>query len=204
MEIGLRMIADRAGLRRGLADDDMAAVGTLPDLVALPGEDQAVFDIFQQLAIAGLVGFFDLGDAFKQGCDLVKALGTGVGGEGGVHIRPFVVFALGGVEQVFLCRGDLAAAQELEPQLGVLLFVGCRFFKQRGDLLVAVLPGFGGVIGVFVAGLGFAGKGGLQVPFVTSAKIGDCTKLDTLRTLGIKNFDLCFVCIGENFQSSLE
>ena len=42
------------------------------------------------------------------------------------------------------------------------------------------------------------------MPFVTSAKIGDCTKLDTLRTLGIKNFDLCFVCIGENFQSSLE
>ena len=33
------------------------------------------------------------------------------------------------------------------------------------------------------------------MPFVTSAKIGDCTKLDTLRTLGIKNFDLCFVCI---------
>lgn len=42
------------------------------------------------------------------------------------------------------------------------------------------------------------------MPFVTSAKIGDCTKLETLKTLGIKNFDLCFVCIGENFQSSLE
>ena len=38
-------------------------------------------------------------------------------------------------------------------------------FKQRGDLLIAVLPGFGSVIGVFVAGLGFAGKGGLQVGF---------------------------------------
>ncbi len=42
------------------------------------------------------------------------------------------------------------------------------------------------------------------MPFVTSAKIGDCTKLDTLKALGIKNFDICFVCIGENFQSSLE
>lgn len=40
--------------------------------------------------------------------------------------------------------------------------------------------------------------------FATSAKIGDCTKIDTLKTLGIKNFDICFVCIGENFQSSLE
>ncbi len=42
------------------------------------------------------------------------------------------------------------------------------------------------------------------MPYVTSAKIGDCTKLDTLRALGIKNFDLCFVCIGDHFQSSLE
>lgn len=42
------------------------------------------------------------------------------------------------------------------------------------------------------------------MPFATSAKIGDCTKLDTLKTLGIRNFDICFVCIGENFQSSLE
>lgn len=42
------------------------------------------------------------------------------------------------------------------------------------------------------------------IPYATSAKIGDCTKLDILETLGIKNFDLCFVCIGEHFQSSLE
>lgn len=40
--------------------------------------------------------------------------------------------------------------------------------------------------------------------FATSAKIGDCTKTDTLKTMGIGNFDLCFVCIGENFQNSLE
>ncbi len=39
---------------------------------------------------------------------------------------------------------------------------------------------------------------------VTSAKIGDCTKVDVLKTLGVDNFDYCFVCVGENFQSSLE
>ncbi len=39
---------------------------------------------------------------------------------------------------------------------------------------------------------------------VTSARIGDCTKEEVLKNLGIKNFDLCFVCIGTNFQSSLE
>lgn len=42
------------------------------------------------------------------------------------------------------------------------------------------------------------------VPFVTSAKIGDCTKTEVLETLGINDFDVIFVCIGENFQSSLE
>ncbi len=39
---------------------------------------------------------------------------------------------------------------------------------------------------------------------VTSAKIGDCTRPEVLQALGIGNFDACFVCIGKNFQSSLE
>lgn len=41
-------------------------------------------------------------------------------------------------------------------------------------------------------------------PYVTSAKIGDCTNPEVLRGLGAANFDLVFVCIGTNFQSSLE
>ena len=39
---------------------------------------------------------------------------------------------------------------------------------------------------------------------VTSAKIADCTKVEVLRSFGVRNFDICFVCIGTNFQSSLE
>ena len=39
---------------------------------------------------------------------------------------------------------------------------------------------------------------------VTKAQIGDCKDEDVLRTLGVSNFDICFVCISENFQSSLE
>uniref|UniRef100_UPI003FEF3971 potassium channel family protein n=1 Tax=Roseburia sp. TaxID=2049040 RepID=UPI003FEF3971 len=42
------------------------------------------------------------------------------------------------------------------------------------------------------------------LPLVVSAKIGDCTNPKVLKTLGVSHFDLCFVCIGENFQSSLE
>ena len=42
------------------------------------------------------------------------------------------------------------------------------------------------------------------LPYVTSAKIGDCTNVKVLESLGISNFDLCVVCIGTNFQNSLE
>ena len=43
-----------------------------------------------------------------------------------------------------------------------------------------------------------------MLPLVVSAKIGDCTNETVLKSLGIDNFDICFVCIGTNFQSSLE
>jgi len=39
---------------------------------------------------------------------------------------------------------------------------------------------------------------------VTKAQIGDCKDEEVLRSLGVSNFDICFVCISENFQSSLE
>lgn len=42
------------------------------------------------------------------------------------------------------------------------------------------------------------------VPIVTNTRIGDCMKLEVLQSLGVRNFDVCFVCIGTNFQSSLE
>lgn len=43
-----------------------------------------------------------------------------------------------------------------------------------------------------------------MLPYVVSAKIGDCTNIEVLRTFDIPSFDTCFVCIGENFQNSLE
>ncbi|WP_395028297.1 potassium channel family protein, partial [Robinsoniella sp.] len=42
------------------------------------------------------------------------------------------------------------------------------------------------------------------LPYATTAKVGDCTNEEVLKSLGISNFDLCFICIGSNFQSSLE
>jgi len=42
------------------------------------------------------------------------------------------------------------------------------------------------------------------LPFVTNAQIGDTTNEQFMMSLGINNFDLCVVAIGDNFQSSLE
>lgn len=41
-------------------------------------------------------------------------------------------------------------------------------------------------------------------PIVTSVLIGDCTNPEVLKSIGVSNYDVCFVCIGSNFQSSLE
>ena len=42
------------------------------------------------------------------------------------------------------------------------------------------------------------------LPFVTNAQIGDSTNAEFLRSLGIGNFDVCFVTISGSFQNSLE
>ena len=42
------------------------------------------------------------------------------------------------------------------------------------------------------------------LPYVTSAQIGDCANEQYMNSLGIRNFDVCVVAIGDNFQSSLE
>ena len=42
------------------------------------------------------------------------------------------------------------------------------------------------------------------LPFVTNAQIGDATNEDFLSSLGVGNFDVCIVAIGDSFQNSLE
>lgn len=43
-----------------------------------------------------------------------------------------------------------------------------------------------------------------MLPFVTNAQIGDSTNAEFLGSLGVRNFDVCIVSIGNDFQSSLE
>ena len=40
--------------------------------------------------------------------------------------------------------------------------------------------------------------------FLTDSFVGDCSNESVLKALGVNNFDVCFVCTAENFQSSLE
>ena len=42
------------------------------------------------------------------------------------------------------------------------------------------------------------------MPFVTNAQIGDSTRVDFLRSLGVGNYDVCYVTISGDFQNSLE
>ncbi len=44
----------------------------------------------------------------------------------------------------------------------------------------------------------------MALPYVTGAQIGDSTNEEFLRSLGVRNFDVCIVTIGESFQNSLE
>lgn len=42
------------------------------------------------------------------------------------------------------------------------------------------------------------------LPLVASAKVGDCTNEEVLRSFGIEDFDTCFVCLGDNVLESLQ
>lgn len=42
------------------------------------------------------------------------------------------------------------------------------------------------------------------LPYVTNAQIGDSTNEEFLRSLGVGNYDICFVAVSSDFQSSLE
>ena len=43
-----------------------------------------------------------------------------------------------------------------------------------------------------------------MLSYVVSAKVADCTKEEVVRSFDIPSFSACFVCIGSDFESSLE
>lgn len=41
------------------------------------------------------------------------------------------------------------------------------------------------------------------LPYVSNATIGDCANIDFINNLGVQNYDVCFVSIGNDFETSL-
>jgi hypothetical protein len=73
-----------------------------------------------------------------------------------------------GVPQVKGIAGDdLGGAfpQVLEEDLGVLLLIFSGLEENRGNIFIARLLGFTGIVGIAVPGLGLSGKGDEQVFF---------------------------------------
>ena len=94
----------------------------------------------------------------EQGCDLVEALFLGLLGHAGVHLGPLVVLTACCHVQTSQGIGDRAAAQQLEPDLCVLLLIAGGLLKDRGQLLVAFLFGHAGKESVLIACLALTGK----------------------------------------------
>ena len=153
-KIALGMIAGRAYLGGLFANDDMAAVAALPHLDFAFSKDLRHFHIVQQGTVALLMMPFNGGNHAEADGQIMEALFVGRFGKAIVHIRPLVVFALGGGEQVL--GGGADAVQLLKPQLGMLFFILGGFEEQRRNLLIAILLGLGGKVGIFVARLGIA------------------------------------------------
>ena len=43
-----------------------------------------------------------------------------------------------------------------------------------------------------------------MLPYVASARVGDCTNPDVLRSFSVESLDACFVCLGEDVLGSLQ
>ena len=136
-KVALGMIAGRADLGGFRAHHDMAAVAAFPHLYFASGEDFGRFHVPEQRPVALLMVFFHRRHQAEAPRQLREPFLFGGSGKTVVHVRPLVVLAFGGVEQVL--RRIAEAVEFLEPELGVFLFVLRRFQKQRRNLLVACL-----------------------------------------------------------------
>ena len=148
-------------LRGGGAHHDVAAVAALPHLDLTLLEDLSRLHVVEQRPVALLVALLDGGHQAEFGGQLREALRLSGLGEAVIHVGPLIVLALGGVLQVL--GGVPQAAQLLEPQLGVGLLIFGGLQEEGGDLLIALVLGYGGEIGVLEPGLGLPRKGGRQV-----------------------------------------
>ena len=103
------MVADGALLGSLLADDDMSAVGALPDYVVVFREHAFLINIVEQLTIALLMLLLNLGYSLELLGNLVEALLTGLLSHTGIHVCPLEVLTIGSSLEVLRSRLDGAA-----------------------------------------------------------------------------------------------
>ena len=94
------MVTNGTYLRSFLANDNVAAVGTLPDDITVFGEYTLFADVVQQFAVALLMGFLDGCNTFKLLGNLVETLVTGLTGQTGIHVGPLEVLTTSGSLQI--------------------------------------------------------------------------------------------------------
>ncbi len=116
----------------------VSAVGALPDGNGALFEYFPGFHILQQFRYRSS-WCFSISATMRSLGQRRKAFFFGLLGKGLVHIRPLVILAFRGVDQVF--GGGALPPQQLKPHLGVLLLVVGRLLEDGGDLLVALLFG---------------------------------------------------------------
>ena len=122
------MIAGRTNLRRFLANYDMPAVAAFPYLDLTLFKNLRHLHIVKQGTVALLVVLFHGRYQAETLSQLWKAFLLGGLGKAVVHVRPLIILAHGGGKQIFGCVSD--AAELLEPQLSVLLFIVCGFLER--------------------------------------------------------------------------
>ena len=141
----------------------MAAVTAFPNLNFALLENLSGFDVLQKGTITLFMMLLDFANHAELGRQSLEALFFCGLGEVIVHIGPLVVFAISCSCEV--CCGVTDAAELLEPQFCVFLFIIGGLQEQGGNLLHTFLLSYGSEVGVLVASLGLASKCCLKVFF---------------------------------------
>ena len=152
LEVCLRMIADRADLRRFFADMDMTAVAALPDHNAGACKNLFGFNIFEQGAVTLLVLLFNLSNRLEEVRDPVEPFLFGFLRKFCVHVGPLEVFAGSGIRKVD-SGGRYTVVQQLKPDLRMFPLVAGGLQEKVRNLYKPFLLCLGGIIGVFVGKL---------------------------------------------------
>ena len=114
-KIALGMIAGGANFGSLCSNDDVSAVAAFPNLDFALFNYLSHLNVLKKRTISFFVVLFDGGNKPEFSCKLGKTFFVGGLCKACIHVGPFIVFAFGGVSEVF--GGVTDSVQLLEPQL---------------------------------------------------------------------------------------